>query len=52
MFVIYLGREELEVNTIGWGGETKLAKETLELVDVVIGVQQPELGPHREQLLL
>ena len=48
----YLGREELEVDTIVRFGETELAKEALELVDIVIGVEHPELGPHREQLLV
>ena len=50
--ILYLGWEELEVYSIGRGGETELAKEALELVDIVIGVEHPQLGPHSEQLLL
>ena len=48
----YLSREELEVDSIVRGGETELVKEALEFVDIVIGVEHPELGPHREQLLV
>ena len=44
----HLGWEEGEVDTIVGGGEAELAKEAGELVDIVIGVQHPELGPHSE----
>ena len=47
-----LGREECKVLVVLRGGEAELVEEVAQLVNIVIGVQPPELGPHCQQLLL
>ena len=47
-----LGREECKVLVVKRGGEAELVEEVAQLVNIVIGVQPPELGPHCQHLLL